>query len=147
MPLPDISPTCSAGRKDSDPEISHAGEVKIKEPATAKSENSAEKSAGFAVLCSFVIPGLGQIYNGEVGKGVAMLFGTFIGVIFFIIPGIVVWIYGIYDAYATADKMSKGSIPFKPNNPFNLIVFLFFGLFIEVIAFFLTLRSIVYWLE
>jgi TM2 domain-containing membrane protein YozV len=56
--------------------------------------------------------GLGQIYNGEVLKGI--LFMVFSGVLFltvffyigfFLLPAF--WVYNIYDAYSTAVKSSR----------------------------------------
>lgn len=82
-----------------------------------------EKSTFLALVCSIFIPGLGQVYNGESSKGAVILFGTAIGVVIFIVPGLIVWIFGIYDAYATANKMNKGEIPFKPTIPSHLILF------------------------
>ena len=69
------------------------------------------KNEGFAAVLSFFITGAGQIYNGQLMKGVLLfvfqLFNWFlcaigIGVIFLI----VVWIYGIWDAYGTAKKIN-----------------------------------------
>lgn len=69
------------------------------------------KSPWLAALLS-IIPGLGQVYNGQIGKGLIFLVGTIIGYFIFILPGFLVWVYGIYDAYRTAGKMNNGDIPF-----------------------------------
>lgn len=37
----------------------------------------------------------------------------FIGSLLFVIPGLIVAIYGIYDAYATAKQMNAGEIPYR----------------------------------
>ncbi len=63
-----------------------------------------EKSPAVAILCSFFIPGLGQVYNGDTEKGIAVFFGTLIGVFIFFIPGLLVWLFGLYDVYTTAKK-------------------------------------------
>ena len=63
-----------------------------------------------------------------------ILFGAAIGVVFFIIPGLIVWIFGIYDAYATAHKMNKGEIPFKPTIPAHLILFFVLAIFLFIIV-------------
>jgi TM2 domain-containing membrane protein YozV len=73
------------------------------------------KNPGLAAVLSFLITGLGQIYNGQIGKGILMLI---LMIVFFfmilIIIGIplllVLWIYGIYDAYETARKINSGEI-------------------------------------
>ncbi|HMK15575.1 MAG TPA: zinc-ribbon domain-containing protein, partial [Methanomicrobiales archaeon] len=38
-----------------------------------------QKSPFLATACSCFLPGLGQVYNGEPGKGIAVFFGTIIG--------------------------------------------------------------------
>ena len=53
---------------------------------------------GLPALLSFFIPGLGQIVKGQVLKGIAFFFGTLIGFTL-IIPGIIIWIWNISDAY------------------------------------------------
>jgi TM2 domain-containing membrane protein YozV len=60
-----------------------------------------------AVVLSFLIPGLGQFYTGQLLKAIvlviaAVIFGflslTFIGIPFYL----VVWIYSMIDAYNAA---------------------------------------------
>ena len=60
-----------------------------------------------AVILSFFIPGLGQLYTGQFLKAVilfvlAVIFGFlstfYIGIPFYLI----VWIYSMYDAYVSA---------------------------------------------
>ncbi|WP_394739912.1 zinc ribbon domain-containing protein [Natronococcus roseus] len=68
---------------------------------------SNEKSPGVAALLSAVINGGGQIYNGDVVKGIAIMGVQVINVIliFFLIGFLtfpLVWIYSVYDAYKTA---------------------------------------------
>lgn len=81
------------------------------------------KNPVVALILSFFFSGLGSIYNGETLKGIAIYLGTLVGFFIFIIPGIVVWIYGMYDAYTTAKKMNEGTIPFKEANVLVMIVF------------------------
>lgn len=74
-----------------------------------------QKNAGLAAVLSFLIIGLGQIYNGEIAKGLILLVVSYlcIALAFLIIPlivGIVLWIYAIYDAYDTAKKINEGLI-------------------------------------
>ena len=54
-----------------------------------------KKSAGIAAVLSFIIPGVGQTYLGRIGKGILILLFSWL-----FIP----WIYGIYDAYKTANN-------------------------------------------
>jgi hypothetical protein len=59
-----------------------------------------------------LIPGLGQVYNGMLIRGIVLFIATFLGLFIFIIPGICIWIYCIYDAYKTSGKINSGEIPF-----------------------------------
>ncbi|MEA4957913.1 hypothetical protein SDC9_32104 [bioreactor metagenome] len=72
-----------------------------------------EKSPGLAAVLSFLIIGLGQIYNGEIAKGLILLVVSYICValFFLIIPpiiAVILWIYAIYDAYNTAKSINEG---------------------------------------
>ena len=70
------------------------------------------KSAGVAAVLSFLWCGLGQIYNGEIGKG--LLFATlyfFSFVLIFAVIGVLttplMWIWGMVDAYRTAESINQ----------------------------------------
>jgi len=70
------------------------------------------KNEGLAAVLSFFIPGLGQIYNGQIGKGIVVffLFAIFAASIALLIGFIlapVFWIWNIYDAYSTAKKINQ----------------------------------------
>ena len=82
-----------------------------------------EKSPFLAALCAFFIPGLGQVYNGETARGIAILSGTLVGLFIFLIPGLIVWVFGMYDAYSMAKQMNNREIPFKPTKTAHLIIF------------------------
>lgn len=58
------------------------------------------KSAGLAAILSFLIVGLGQIYNGQVGKGILMFVGCVL--LWFVFLGWIVTIWSCIDAYQTA---------------------------------------------
>jgi TM2 domain-containing membrane protein YozV/RNA polymerase subunit RPABC4/transcription elongation factor Spt4 len=77
-----------------------------------RAKSSALGQPGIAAVLSLLWVGLGQIYNGEVLKGI--LFMVFSGVLFltvffyvgfFLLPAF--WVYNIYDAYSTAVKSSS----------------------------------------
>ena len=64
-----------------------------------------------AAILSFFWCGAGQIYNGEIGKGIAFMvcffFSCFLvlfAIGFFTTP--ILWIVGIYDAYKTAERLN-----------------------------------------
>ncbi|OZM56126.1 hypothetical protein CIB95_13535 [Lottiidibacillus patelloidae] len=69
------------------------------------------KNSGLAAVLSFLVPGLGQVYNGHIGKGIAFFIGagiaglTAIILIGFILAPIV-WIWGIVDAYKCAERIN-----------------------------------------
>ena len=73
------------------------------------------KEPGIAAVLSFIFVGLGQIYNGQIGKGISFIV---IGVIFLftmlLLIGFILyplfWIYNIYDAYNTAKNINSGII-------------------------------------
>jgi TM2 domain-containing membrane protein YozV len=69
------------------------------------------KSSGIAVILSFFIPGLGQIYNGEIGKGVLFIIvGFLLALSMIVLIGFILypifWIYNMYDAYKTAERIN-----------------------------------------
>ena len=74
-----------------------------------------QKSPGLAAVLSFFIVGLGQIYNGQITKGLLLLLGAIIsGVLMLILIGfifwLIIWLYAIYDAYNTAKRINSGEI-------------------------------------
>ena len=81
------------------------------------------KSTFFALLLSFFIPGLGQVYNGKFWKGIFFMIAIFAGA-FFIIPGIIIWIWGLYDAYTEAEQINNGEKPYSEATVWEIIVFL-----------------------
>jgi TM2 domain-containing membrane protein YozV len=61
-----------------------------------------------------LLPGLGQVYNGMLVRGIILFIATLLGLLIFIIPGACIWIYSIYDAFRTAEKINRGEIAFGP---------------------------------
>ncbi|MDH7578209.1 MAG: hypothetical protein QHH75_10415 [Bacillota bacterium] len=71
------------------------------------------KNPGLAAILSFFFTGLGQIYNGQIGKGIALLVAAVIsGLLCTVLIGFIllpiVWIYAIWDAYRTAEMINRG---------------------------------------
>jgi TM2 domain-containing membrane protein YozV len=69
------------------------------------------KSEGVAAVFSFLFVGLGQIYNGQIGKGISfIIIGVICVFLMFLVIGFLLypifWIYNIYDAYDTAKKIN-----------------------------------------
>ena len=69
------------------------------------------RNPSLAVALS-LIPGLGQVYNGMLVRGIILFIATLIGLLIFIIPGVCIWIYSIYDAFRTAQKINRGKVAF-----------------------------------
>lgn len=83
-----------------------------------REERNPEKARLFSL-----IPGLGQQYNGQTLKAIAVLMGTLIGLLIFLLLGGIVWAYGMYDAGQTSRKMNLGEIPYKKTNNIAMIIF------------------------
>lgn len=86
-------------------------ECGIRQQQPDHGSGTTEKDPGLAAAASFVIPGLGQVYNGEILKGFiagTIVIGLAITVIGLIVA-IPIWIWLVYDAYKTAD--AAGSSP------------------------------------
>jgi len=69
------------------------------------------KNPGLAAVLSFFWMGLGQIYNGQIAKGIAfIIFYAISWILVFIVIGLlttpILFIYGIYDAYKSAQKIN-----------------------------------------
>ncbi len=72
------------------------------------------KDPGIAAVLSCMCTVLGQIYNGEILKGIVLMcIQVFNVLLMFILIGFitfpVVWIYGICDAHGTAKKINAGA--------------------------------------
>jgi TM2 domain-containing membrane protein YozV len=75
---------------------------------------TAGKNPGIAAVLSFFWAGLGQIYNGEISKGILLLVLYVISAcLIFVVIGFIttpiLWIYGMVDAYRTAEKINAGA--------------------------------------
>ena len=84
---------------------------------------TSEKNPILALILSFFIPGLGQFYLGLNKKGIIFLIAWivsdilllfYIGILLYLI----IWGYGLYDAYTSAEKLNKGEFV-EDNIDFN----------------------------
>ncbi|WP_096199226.1 hypothetical protein [Bacillus sp. FJAT-45350] len=69
------------------------------------------KNPGLAAVLSFFFAGLGQIYNGQIGKGIAFIVAYFISaLLMFVIIGFIttpiLWIWGMIDAHKQAEAIN-----------------------------------------
>jgi len=79
------------------------------------------KNPGVAAVLSFFITGLGQIYNGQIAKGVLFIIIQAINVLLMyvligFVTGPIFWIWGMVDAYRTAERVNA-----KTNRPITNI--------------------------
>lgn len=71
-------------------------------------EPTSTSNPGVAMVCSFLIPGLGQIYKGQVFNGLAWLCLTALGYVCFIVPGVILHICCIIGAGMNATNRKAG---------------------------------------
>ena len=70
------------------------------------------KNPGLAAVLSALWVGVGQIYNGQIGKGVLfiILYGVSVLLIFVFVGWIttpILWLIGVFDAYRNAKKINE----------------------------------------
>lgn len=70
------------------------------------------KNPGLAAVLSFVFMGLGQIYNGQIAKGILFMIVYSISFLLMIIligfvTTPILFIWGIWDAYKSAEKINQ----------------------------------------
>ncbi|MDQ0298012.1 TM2 domain-containing membrane protein YozV [Salibacterium salarium] len=71
-----------------------------------------QKNSGLAAVLSAIWCGLGQIYNGQIGKGITFMVIQFINsLLFFVFIGFITypifWIYGMINAYKQAERHNE----------------------------------------
>ncbi|WP_405294704.1 double zinc ribbon domain-containing protein [Methanobrevibacter sp.] len=74
-----------------------------------------KKNPIVALGLSLIFPGLGQLYNNQTNKGIILIIGYIVSfVLCLILIGIIlvilIWIYGMYDAFISAKAINKGEI-------------------------------------
>ena len=65
-----------------------------------------KKDPNLAGILSFLCVGLGQVYCGKVWRGIGLCVLTVIGYGLYIVPGIILHIVVIHDAYQGAKKLN-----------------------------------------
>ena len=84
--------------------------------------SSQMKNPGTAAVLSFFFAGLGQIYNGQIGKGLVLLF-LYVGSILamFVLVGFlttpIIWIVGMVDAYKEAIAINELAVGIRKDSP------------------------------
>ena len=70
------------------------------------------KNPSVATILSFFFMGLGQIYNGQIGKGIVfiILYGVSVALMWVVIGFVttpILWIWGMVDANNSAKKINE----------------------------------------
>jgi TM2 domain-containing membrane protein YozV len=110
--------------------------------STSYISSTQTKSPFLALILSFFFTGLGQVYNGRFKKGIFFFFAIPIGYICLILPGFIIMIWGLWDAYSDSEKVNKGELPYAEPTAGEIIGYLciYFGvqalLVIAIIAFY-----------
>lgn len=66
--------------------------------AAAQQTAGPPPSNGVAAILSLLIPGVGQIYKGQTGRGIGFLIGAILGYLLFVVPGLFVHFIAVLDA-------------------------------------------------
>ena len=101
-----------------------AAEAEICPHCGVRQRSTDGRNPGLAALASFVVPGAGQVYNGDLGKGFALAFGAIVSIplMVFVVGFLtyaVVWIYAVYDAYTTAESINAGGTDAADVDPYE----------------------------
>ncbi|MBZ3935831.1 zinc ribbon domain-containing protein [Methanimicrococcus blatticola] len=127
-PIPGRSEVHETGREETRKESGTHSEEKVHAEhvyTNSKQRNvDQSKNTFFALILSFFIPGLGQVYNGRFWKGVGFMIAVPLGTLLLLIPGIIIWAWGMYDAYTESDRINKGELPYKEPTVWEIIGFL-----------------------
>lgn len=91
-----------------------------------------DKNPIISAVLSFFFPGAGQAYNGQTLKGAGFFIGMLITSLIPILP-FIVWIYGLYDSYTTAQKMNKGEIPYIASSTGGVIAIIVLWIIVVVL--------------
>jgi TM2 domain-containing membrane protein YozV len=105
-------PPLTASRASNPPPVTAAGGSTIVQvtnhigqPHAFVGDMGADKSPGVALLLSLLFVGAGQLYNGDVGKGILMFFGCVL--MWMVLLGWIFNIWSMIDAYSRAKDLRQ----------------------------------------
>lgn len=101
------------------------------------------KNPVISVILTAFLPGLGQIYNGDSFIKGALIFVFFtIGILFLIIPGIIIWIIAMCEAYNTAKKINRGELKFRETDNRKIALYIILVIIVGICMIVFTLFMI-----
>jgi len=71
-----------------------------------------------------VFPGAGQVYCGRTRRGILFLVGTLVGTLLLLLPGVIVWLWGIVDASRIACMVNSGDAEPRELKRANIAIYL-----------------------
>ena len=104
------------------------------------------RKAWLAAFLSTIIPGVGQFYNRQVIKGIALLAALVIMILFehdyplLIIPGLLVYVFGIKDAFDSAEAANGSSGRFFQQEK-AIVLFIVIMFSLQAIPFAMIIRE------
>jgi TM2 domain-containing membrane protein YozV len=87
-----------------------------------------------AAIASLLLPGIGQVYNGQVSKGIMIFLSCWL---------VVPWIYGVFDAFIYARKFNRGEYSAKPKT--GCLIGCLVIVFVVAASPFLVIKAIQYY--
>lgn len=109
-PLPPNVNNCPSCGAPVEPQAAPENQQQFSQPVQQQQAVVVQKSPGLAQFLSCLCVGAGQMYNGQVGKGLAMLIGAIvIGSFTAGIASFIFWLVAIADAGKIAKKINSGA--------------------------------------
>lgn len=99
-----------------DPKAEICPDCGVQQPtATSEDQANKEKDPMIALIASIFLPGLGQLYNGQIIKAIVFFMATMVNIFlaFFgvgIITGLATLTIASYDAHNQANKINSGEV-------------------------------------
>jgi hypothetical protein len=104
--LPDtLAQTWNAGLVSGKVAVTRVGSELRRHGATARHRFRELPSPFRAAALSCILGGAGQIHLGQTKKGAAIIGAAALGLVAFVLPGVIVIALGIYDAYVVATRL------------------------------------------
>lgn len=100
-------PHCAEEIKAEAKKCKHCGEFLDGHSPQHHAQPTKSWSPGTAAVLSFFVPGLGQVYKGDIAIGLCLLVLTALGYMVFVIPGLLIHIYAVYTAYKAPAPVRK----------------------------------------